>query len=216
MRSWLAPLLAGAIVASAGVPDPAEAELAIDLYGGPSWTQSADLRASGRDDTGNFVDATLQDIRTNTGMTFGLRLGYWLDSLPFVGLGLDVFYFSIPVPGQTVPATGTLQSEIAGEPITINAGQARIPSTTLPVLGFSPELRLRVPLITSKNPPNGLLQPYVTAGPAWALTLKGDEVDLIIGGKIGAGLAVSPLKFLALFASTDTHSFRTTSSRIRV
>ena len=90
MRSWLAPVLACAIVASAGVLDPAEAELAIDLYGGPSCTQSADLRASGRDDTGNFVDATLQDIRTNTGMTFGLR----------------------------------------------NAGQARIPSTTLPVLGF--------------------------------------------------------------------------------
>ena len=55
-------------------------------------------------------------------MTFGLRLGYWLDPLPFVGLGLDVFYFSIPVPGQTVQATGTLQSEIAGEPITINRG----------------------------------------------------------------------------------------------
>jgi hypothetical protein len=83
MRSWLAPLLAGAIVASAGVPDPAEAELAIDLYGGPSWTRSADLR-------------------------------------------------------------------------------------------------------TSKGLPHGLLQPYVTAGPAWAFTLKGDEVDL--------------LKFLALFA----------------
>ena len=118
MRSWLAPVLACAIVASAGVLDPAEAELAIDLYGGPSWTQSADLRASGRDDTGNFVDATLQDIRTNTGMTFGLRNAGQAripsTTLPFVGLGLDVFYFSIPVPGQTVQATGTLQSEIAG------------------------------------------------------------------------------------------------------
>jgi hypothetical protein len=64
------------------------------------------------DDTGSFVDATLQDIRTNTGMTFGLRLGHWADPLPFVGLGLDVCYFSVPIPGQTVQATGLAVSPL--------------------------------------------------------------------------------------------------------
>ena len=57
------------------------------------------------------------------------------------------------------------------KPITINAaGQADIPSITLPLLGFSPDLRLRWPLLTSKAYPQGILQPYLTAGPAWALT----------------------------------------------
>ena len=119
-----------------------------------------------------------------TGVTAGLRAGYWIDPLPFVGLGLDFFYFSVPIPAQTASATGTLTSEIRGKPITINgAGQADIPSVTLPALGFSPDLRLRWPLITSKEYPQGILQPYLTAGPAWVLTLTSDNVDVKLGGK---------------------------------
>jgi opacity protein-like surface antigen len=201
MRSWRAPLLACAIVGAAGAPGLARAEFTIDIYGGPSWTDSADLRATGRDDTGFAVDARLFDIKTNTGGTAGLRLGYWLGPFPYVGIGMDLFFFSVPIPSQRVDATGTLNGEFLGEPITIDAsGQGRIPSVTLPMVGFSPELRARLPLLTSKLLPKGLLQPYVTAGPAWAVSLDNEKVELIIGGKFGAGLAVSPISFLAVFA----------------
>ena len=194
-------LLAFAIVAVAGAGAPAEAEWALDVYGGAAWTQSADLNVTGRDDRGATVDATIFDIKTNTGVTAGLRAGYWIDPLPFVGLGLDLFFFSMPIPAQTASGTGTLVSEIRDEPITIDAsGQARVPSVTLPALGFSPEIRLRWPLLKSKDYPQGVLQPYLTGGPAWAFSLTGDRVDLKIGGKFGAGLSVTLVRFVALFA----------------
>jgi len=75
-----------------------------------------------------------------------------------------------------------------------------VPAVTLPALGFSPDLRLRWPLLTSKAYPQGILQPYLTAGPAWALTLTSDHVDVRLGGKIGAGLSVNLIQWVALFA----------------
>src|SRR3989442_15716802 len=82
---------------------PAEAEWALDVYGGAAWTKSADLNVSGRDDTGATVDATIFDVKTNTGVTAGLPAGYWIHPLPFVGLGLDLFFFSIPIPAPPPP-----------------------------------------------------------------------------------------------------------------
>jgi opacity protein-like surface antigen len=180
---------------------PAAAEWTIDLYGGLSWTESANLDVSGRDDTGATVNATIFDLTTDTGLTVGLRTGYWLDSLPFIGFGVDLFYFSLPVPAQTASATGTLNGEILDKPISIDAtGQARVPSVTLPGLGFAPEIWLRWPLFKSEDLPKGRLQPYITGGPAWALTLEGDDVEVVMGGKIGAGLSLSLFRPLALFA----------------
>jgi len=194
-------LLALSIIAAAWAGAPAEAEWALDAYAGAAWTESADIRITGRDNTGSAVDAMIFDLKTNTGVAAGLRAGYWIDPLPFLGLGLDFFYFSVPVPAQTASATGTLTSEIRDKPITINtAGQADVPSVTLPALGFSPDLRLRWPFLTSKAYPQGILQPYLTAGPAWVLTLTSDNLDVKLGGKIGAGLSVSLVRWVALFA----------------
>ena len=139
-------LLALAVIAVAGAGAPAEAEFALDAYVGPAWTRPADVRVGGRDDTGSTVDAKIFDIKSNTGVAAGLRAGYWIDPLPFVGLGMDLFFFSVPIPAQTASATGTLNSEIFGKPISIDAsGEARVPAVTLPALGFSPDLRLRWP-----------------------------------------------------------------------
>jgi opacity protein-like surface antigen len=197
---WTA-LLALAVVAVAGAGAPAEAEFALDAYVGPAWTRPADVRAGGRDDTGNTIDAMIFDVKSNTGVAAGLRAGYWIDPLPFVGFGMDFFLFTIPIPAQTASATGTLSSEIFDKPISIDtSGQAQVPAVTLPALGFSPDLRLRWPIFTSKAYPQGILQPYVTAGPAWALTLTSDQIDVRLGGKIGAGLSVNLVKWVALFA----------------
>ena len=194
-------LLALAAIAVAGAGAPAEAEFALDAYVGPAWTRPADVRAGGRDDTGNTIDATIFDIKSNTGVAAGLRAGYWISPLPFVGFGMDLFFFSVPIPAQTASATGTLSSEIFGKPISIDAsGDARVPAVILPALGFSADLRLRWPILTSKAYPQGILQPYVTAGPAWALTLTSDQIDVRLGGKIGAGLSVNLIQWVALLA----------------
>ena len=194
-------LLALMVVIVVGAGAPAEAEFALDVYAGAAWTRPADVRAGGRDDTGNTIDATIFDVRSNTGVAAGLRAGYWIDPLPFVGLGMDLFFFTVPIPAQTASATGTLSSEIFGKPISIDAsGEARVPAVTLPALGFSPDVRLRWPIFTSKAYPQGILQPYLTAGPAWALTLNSDQLDVRLGGKIGAGLSVNLIQWVALFA----------------
>lgn len=194
-------LLVFLLVVLAWAGGPAEAEWALDAYGGAAWTQSTDLRVTGHDNTGDVVDVMIFDIKTDTGVTAGLRAGYWIDPLPFVGLGLDFFYFSVPIPAQTVSGTGMLTTEIRDKPLTIDAaGQAHVPSVTLPALGFSPDLRLRWPLLTSKAYPRGILQPYLTGGPAWAFTLTSDRVDVKLGGKVGAGLSVVIARWVALFA----------------
>jgi hypothetical protein len=56
-------LIAAGIAASA----PARAEWAIDLYGGAAWTDSTDLKASGRVDSGASIQATIFDMKTDPG-----------------------------------------------------------------------------------------------------------------------------------------------------
>src|SRR5262245_46253588 len=81
---------------------PARAELAIDIFGGVSWTKSTDVAVDGIDDTNVSVKGVFSNVELDPGFTVGLRLGYWFEFAPFLGLGLDGFYFSLPVPAQTV------------------------------------------------------------------------------------------------------------------
>jgi opacity protein-like surface antigen len=43
------------------------------------------------------------------------------------------------------------------------------------------------------------LQPYITAGPSWAFSLKNDHVVLELGGKLGFGLAFQIAPAIVLF-----------------
>ncbi|MGH7390892.1 MAG: outer membrane protein [Candidatus Rokuibacteriota bacterium] len=200
IRGGVAGLLLSASLVTLAV-EPAQAEWMFDLYGGASRTRPADLRVTGTDDTGASVDGSLSDVEPDTGFTAGLRGGYWLESLPFLGFGLDLFYFEAPVPAQTTTATAAFSGELLGKPIAVSAaGDVRIPSVTLPGLGFAPEVYLRLPLLVSASYPRGRLQPYITGGPAFAFSLDNEEVELQVGGKIGGGLAVYLFKALALFA----------------
>jgi len=188
------------LAASACVAAPADAEWAIDLYGGAAWLDRADLRVKGTDSTGAAVDATIADVKTDTGFTAGIRGGYWFEGFPYLGVGLDAFYLSVEVPGQTTTATGSFTGKFGGEPISVGAGGVvRIPSVTFPSAGFSPELRLRWPLMVSESYPKGRFQPYIIAGPAWAFTWKGDEIDVVPGGKVAGGASFLIARSVALF-----------------
>jgi hypothetical protein len=147
---------------------PGHAEWAIDLFGGASWTKSADVDVSGRDNTGLSVSATLSDLEVDTGFTVGARVGYWFESLPFLGLGLDTFFFSIPIPKQTVASTSTFSGSLFDESITFTpSGDARIPDVYLPAGAFSPQLMLRWPLFVSEDAPKG------DCSPTWAAVPRG-------------------------------------------
>ena len=179
---------------------PAAAEWNFDLYGGAAWVQNSDLKVRGQDNAGASINATIFDLDTNTGFTVGTRVGYWLNPLPFLGFDLDVFYMQLPVPSQTTTATAGFTGEFLNRPISVSAsGEARIPSATLPIFGFAPEVRLRWPLLVDAAFPYGRLQPYFTGGPAWAFSLKDDHVVVEFGGKVGGGLAFMIAPWVGLY-----------------
>lgn len=74
---------------------PASAEWFGDLWAGGSRTQSEDLKVS-------ILDVTVTDeVDYSNTFTVGLRVGYWFDSAPWLGLALDLSYFR-PDPDVTV------------------------------------------------------------------------------------------------------------------
>jgi opacity protein-like surface antigen len=201
-RALLFALIAGVMGAAAGVMGaaaPAAAEWNIDLYGGATWLQSSDLRVRTQDNTGN-TSLTIFDLDADTGFTFGLRSGYWFDSAPFLGLDLDIFYVQMQVPAQQRTGTAAFSGDFLGKTITVSAsGAASIPEASLPLFGFSPEIRLRWPLMVDTAFPAGRLQPYVSGGPAWAFSLKHEKLDMEFGGKFGGGMSFGITPTIALF-----------------
>jgi opacity protein-like surface antigen len=193
-------LLMTMVVALAGIAAPAAAEWTIDLYGGAAWLPPADLDVSGSDNTRASVQGSLFDIHTDTALTVGTRFGYWLESVPFLGFDLDLFYMHVPIPKQTRSGTARLTGEFLDRPISVSInGTASIPDATLPLLGFAPEIRLRWPLMVDNAFPKGRLQPYLSAGPAWAFSLDNEELTVELGGKVGVGLAFNLARWIALF-----------------
>lgn len=180
---------------------PAAAEWNFDLYGGATWIPSSDVKVRGEDDTGTSVRLTLFDIEADTGLTVGTRVGYWLESVPFLGFDLDVFYMQVSVPDQTRKGTASFTGQFLDRPISVSLnGTASIPSGTAPLVGFAPEIRLRWPLLRDATFSKGRLQPYISAGPAFAFSLKNEDPVVEVGGKVGIGVAFQLTRWLAIFA----------------
>ena len=200
-RTRTAAVIVATIISVVSGVVPAAAEWNFDLYGGAAWVQNSDLGVRGQDNSGASVNLTLFDIDTNPGFTVGARGSYWLNPLPFLGFDLDVFYLQVPVPAQTTTGTAAFSGQFLDKPISVDAtGRASIPSATLPLFGFAPEIRLRWPLMVDATYPHGRLQPYFSGGPAWAFSLKNEHIAVEFGGKLGAGMAFQVLPWLALFS----------------
>jgi hypothetical protein len=106
------------VAATLGIgTSPARAELDFDVFGGVSWTKSTDVAVDGIDNTNVSLKGVFSNVELNLGYTVGLRLGYWFEFAPFLGLGLDGFYFSLPVPAQTVDSTVNVTGKICNKPI---------------------------------------------------------------------------------------------------
>ena len=89
-----------------GAARPAAAEWFLDLYGGVSITDDADVELRG----GQTIDDTVEFDEVATG---GGRLGIWLPGLRWLGFAVDVSYFAPEGQGSTgearlevVPITG--------------------------------------------------------------------------------------------------------------
>jgi opacity protein-like surface antigen len=119
----------------------AHAEGFVDLRAGASFTPENDVELhAGR--------ASLAfESEFDESATVGGRGGYWFESLPVVGLALDVSYFAPDAKG--------------GGP-------------DLDVIPISPLLMLRAPLGSDEEYPNGRFQPFAGIGPGIFVTLLDD------------------------------------------
>ena len=200
MRRWL---LLGML--SCTLAAPARAEWDLGLYGGVSHTPKSDMTMVIGSASGP-ADHTFHDVKWDPSAEFGMRAGYWFGGY---GVGLDVFRFDADIPTQNVNVT--IQG--ATSPVTLQAIDVAVTAVALDLV------RLRYRAFTSEARPNGLLQPYLTAGPAFfrtAMTNRGNGelttktgTDTTMGYKLGAGLTWQVLPSTALFAEYRYTHFRT-------
>lgn len=194
-------LVALCLLAAAGLlarASPAAAEWFADLYGGAAYTAPSDVTLVVRPPSGP-ADHTFHDVKWDSSATVGGRVGYWFETAPWFGIGLDVFYFRSDLPTQTVPTT------ILGAtaPVTLRAIDFSITAIAFDIV------RLRLPLQVSPEFPKGRLQPYVAAGPALFRTRAKNTTNTELstqpatdsswGVKVGAGLSWELVKNVAIF-----------------
>ena len=196
-------LLLGALLCSMAMPARAEWDLA--LYAGASHTPKSDVTMVIGSPSGP-ADHTFHDVKWDPSAEFGMRGGYWFG---WYGVGLDVFRFDADIPTQMVNVT--IQGSTS--PVTLQAIDVAVTAVALDLV------RLRYRAFVSEDRPNGLLQPYLTAGPAFfrtAVTNRGNgelttktATDTSIGYKVGAGLTWQVLRSTALFAEYRYTHFHT-------
>jgi opacity protein-like surface antigen len=191
--------LAVLIMSVLAMPLVSSAEWNADIYGGGAFTNNFSVSQA------SSLGVTITgDVKVDSSFTVGGRVGYWFERVPWLGMGLDVFYFEPNIPTQDITATATG----FGGSIT---GPAEWRETSVSVVGIGFDvLRARMSLLKSKEFPRGRLQPYMTAGPALFLTKLKDtdafappnqsQSDTSVGVKVGAGVAFQITKALALFA----------------
>ncbi len=122
------------------VIDGARAEGFADFRIGGAITQDTDGSA-----TAGGVPSPNVPIELKSGVSLGIRGGYWLDSVPWLGFAFDLSYFD---PDEDVSVL----------PVKLDV---------FPVSGL---LMLRYPLLKSAAYPRGRLQPYAGVGPSLVVT----------------------------------------------
>jgi len=176
--------------------DLVNAEWYADIYGGGAFTTRHNTKTA----LPGFT-VTAHDVKFDTSGTVGGRTGVWLDRIPWLGMGVDVFHFQPTIGGgQTL--------EITAPGLSTTATTQTIDVSVLG-LGFD-VLRLRLPLLQGEDYPQGRLQPYLTAGPALFWTRLKDttnlpppanqsDTDMSVGVKVGVGASYQLTHLIGLF-----------------
>lgn len=181
-RYCLMLVVAAVLVAA---PAQASAEWFFDLYAGYAWTENSDLTITRINNAGVAIRTELLDVEFDRSPVGGIRAGYWFGFAPFLGLGLDAFYFRPDIPTQ--------RARVKGSFVATTLNHEDVPAA---VVGL--DLLLRWPLITSPDFPYGRVQPYLTVGPS-ALISDPDDFGTSVGFKIGSGIAWQVTRHVAVF-----------------
>lgn len=186
------------IVATAA---PASAEWYADVYGGRSLTSNDDVTVHSPSGLSIYRDTELDQS-----WILGGRFGRYLDAVPFLGLGVDLFTFWPTIGPQQLHIDGCVPSGGC------NGGQGGTTGRIdVDVIAASVDLMLRLPLLKSETAPWGALQPYITGGVPLFITKvtprttaqfrnHQSDTDYSVGYKGGAGIAFQIAPSLMLFA----------------
>jgi hypothetical protein len=142
------------LLATVTFPDGAHGEGFVDFRIGGAVTQDTD----GSSTVGPVGDPPQVftgsgPLEFKAGVSLGIRGGYWLESVPYLGFALDLSFFNT-------------EEDVSQFPLKLQV---------YPISGL---LMLRYPLLTGSAYPRGRLQPYVGVGPgAFIATAKLDVPD---------------------------------------
>jgi opacity protein-like surface antigen len=195
---WTAVFVGLAGLLSSG--RPAGAEWFADLYTGASFSERHDVKISDR----GVGPATLSNVEFDTGFARGLRLGRYLDSLPYLGFAADYLQFEPNIGPQSVAVQGCIA--LAG----CNVRTVGLGSFDLTTQVFSLDVMLRYPLLKSEALPAGRVQPYIATGLPLSVTTVDprntrlfrnhhSDTNLSVGYSAGGGVAVQVYQNLMLF-----------------
>lgn len=116
----------------------------VDIYGGYSTTQG-DIIEGEYQYVSILGSSSRESFRSHygedDGSVYGARLGWWMDTVPWLGLALDGSYFTV-------------------KPDDVDLD--------MNVFVLTPMLMARYPFMISDDYPHGRLQPYLALGPAFA------------------------------------------------
>ena len=170
LTTWLTAI---AIVTPAF--EAARAEGFVDVRVGPAFTQDATAKI----DVAGF--SLSRSIDFEDSVSAGVRGGYWLRPVPWLGFALDVSYFAA-------------DENVASAPLQID------------VVPISALLMLRAPLLKDRDFPQGRVQPYAGVGPGAFVTIAKEGTTNLSTASVDPGLDVRGginfqiLKWLAVFA----------------
>ncbi len=188
-------------------PSAASAEWFIEPYAGAAFTRDTDVDVNAT--SGGFtIDGEFKDVDLEDSLMAGIRTGFWFESLPYIGLAVEAFYFRPDVKAQTVTFTGT-GSVTVGNEILVSPGssQAILGNIDLYAVGFAADVMLRL-LLGGGEGETALFQPYLLAGPAWILTVSDNTVEPSLGLKAGGGLALMFSKNFGIFVEYNFTRFK--------
>lgn len=168
----------------------------IDFYVGSTSTQKADVQG-----TSAFGNANANDVKFDSSLVGGMRLGAWMPSVRYLGFAVDAFYFTTNIKPQTL--TGCIGTSCGALSTTAETKQEHF------AIAF--DIMLRLPLAKSEEFPVGRFQPYITVGPALFISRWKEpgfsSTTTTLGFKGGAGAKFFFTNNVALFGEYRLTSF---------
>ena len=137
------------------------------------------------------LGTNVPDMKIDPGITGGLKLGYFFDSMPFFGIEVEGSIGNQTQPGQTV----------ALNPALLNTTVGRVNRQSLLVWTMACHFLARYGFLATPEAPFGRLQPYVGIGPGLVMLYAEADSAKNFSLEVEAGLRYMFSKNVGMFVA---------------